>query len=156
MQMRELALPPPVGFRKAIPVTVKLQVVLAQGAKCTACGQRLGKLDEIEFDHTPAIQLRTWDPVRKDTIPACNDPEFIEAKHIDCHAAKTTGRKGESNLTRRQGDQYEISKTRRLTEREEAFRRQMLSRGEPEPEEESNKKPKRQWPKRPFPKGSKG
>jgi len=103
----------------------------------------------------PAIQLRCWDPVKKDTIPACNDPEHIEAKHIDCHAEKTTGRKGESKLTRRQGDQYEIAKTRRLAE-QEAFRRQMLSKGEPEPEEESKKKPKRQWPKRPFPKGSKG
>ena len=71
----ELPLAPPKGFRKAIPDLVKLKVVLRQDSLCATCGERLGKLDDTQFDHVPAVQLRCWDPEAKDTIPPSNDVE---------------------------------------------------------------------------------
>src|ERR1700681_3137202 len=100
----ELPLAPPIGFRKAIPDLVKLKAVLRQDSLCATCRERLGKLDNTQFDHVPAVQLRCWDPEAKDTTPRSNDPAFIFAKHTDCHAQKTFGSKDE--LTR--GDVTEI------------------------------------------------
>lgn len=145
---------PPVGFRKAIPVAVRLDAVIRQEGRCKACGERLGKLAETEFDHVPALQLRCWDPDLLDSIPAANDPEYIQAKHKDCHKAKTTGRKGESKLNAIHGDTAQIAKLRRVTQSEIEFRRRLLAKGEPEPEEDKPQR-KSRWPKRPFNRGGK-
>jgi hypothetical protein len=58
MLINVLALAPPPGFRKAIPDKVKLEVVIRQHSICAACGEKLGKLVDTEFDHVPAVQLR--------------------------------------------------------------------------------------------------
>ncbi|MEY9178350.1 hypothetical protein QIH87_27610 [Bradyrhizobium elkanii] len=147
-----LDLAPPPGFRKAIPVTVKLEVVIRQHSLCTKCGKRLGKLDDTQFDHVPALQLRCWDAEAKDTTPWANDPEFIQAKHADCHAQKTFGSKDE--LTR--GDVTEIARTKRIAKSTEEFRRKMLAKVDPDvPEPAQPKRPKKKWPSRPFPKRGK-
>jgi len=146
---------PPVGFRKAIPVTVRLDVVIRLEGRCKACGERLGKLADTEFDHVPALQLRGWDVEAGDTIPPANDPEHIQAKHVDCHKAKTTGRKGESKLNALHGDTAEIAKLRRVTKSEIEFRRRLLAKGEPETDADERPKPKSRWPKRPFNRGGK-
>ncbi|WP_315729915.1 hypothetical protein [Bradyrhizobium sp. SZCCHNRI2010] len=147
-----LDLAPPKGFRKAIPVTVKLQVVLRQNAICTKCGERLGKIEDTEFDHVPALQLRCWDAEAKDTTPPANDPAFIEAKHADCHASKTFGSHGE--LTR--GDVTEIARTKRIAKDTDEFRRRMLAKVDPDVEvDASPRRPKKKWPSRPFPKRGK-
>ena len=145
-------LAPPKGFRKAIPVAVKLDVVIRQEGRCKACGERLGVLADTEFDHTPAIQLRTWDEAAQDTVPTANDPDYIEAKHADCHQAKTTGRRGTSKLNAIDGDAQRIAKLRRMEERrQEEFRRKLLaSSGEEDPPPERPPKPKRKWPTRPL------
>ncbi|WP_316196706.1 hypothetical protein [Bradyrhizobium sp. SZCCHNS3053] len=141
-----LDLAPPKGFRKAIPVTVKLQVVLAQNAICTKCGERLGKIEDTEFDHVPALQLRCWDADAKDTTPRANDPAFIEAKHVDCHAQKTFGSPQE--LTR--GDVTEIARTKRIARETEDFRRRMLAKVDPDIEVPETPRRKKAWPKRPL------
>ena len=142
---------PPVGFRRAIPLSVKIKVVLRCEGKCSACGQRLGELEDVEFDHVPALQLRGWDPVQQDTIPGCNDPAAIEAKHADCHAQKTSGRKGESKLSKVGGDTSEIAKLRRLSRKAEEFRSKILAKDDPdETQKITAQKPKRAWPKRKF------
>ncbi|MGX9944978.1 hypothetical protein ACTG4Q_21170 [Bradyrhizobium denitrificans] len=146
-----LDLAPPPGFRKAIPVTVKLEVVIRQHSLCSKCGQRLGKLDDTQFDHVPAIQLRCWDAEAKDTTPTANDPEFIQAKHTDCHAQKTFGSNDE--LTR--GDVTEIARTKRIAKDTEEFRRRMLAKVDPDVEAPAPPRRKKQWPKRPFPKRGK-
>ena len=69
----ELPLAPPPGFRKAIPDKVKLRVVIRQGGNCATCREKLGKLEDTQFDHVPAVQLRCWDPGAKDTVPPSND-----------------------------------------------------------------------------------
>ena len=147
-----LPLAPPPGFRKAIPVTVKLRVVIRQDSKCSSCGERLGKLDDTEFDHIPAVQLRCWDPEAKDTVPPSNDETHIFAKHVDCHAAKTFG----SKASKRGADVTEIARTKRIAKDTEDFRRRMLAKTDPSIEvEPSSKQPKRAWPKRSFPKRGK-
>lgn len=140
---------PPVGFRKAIPLSVKLAVVVAQDALCTTCKEPLRSLANVEFDHVPALQLRLWCEEAKDTIPAANDPAGIEAKHADCHAAKTFGGKA----TKRGGDVTEIARLRRLTEQQEEFRRRLLAKGESQDERPAVSKPKHRWPTRPFKSG---
>lgn len=149
---REQALAPPPGFRKAIPVLVKLKVVLGQNAICPDCGQTLGPLEGVQFDHDPAIGLRGWDPEAEDTIPACNDLGHIIGRHKDgCHSVKTTGRKGESDKNRLHGDVAQIAKLRRLTRKEAEFRQRLLAKEAEEPAtEEERPKPKSRWPKRSF------
>jgi hypothetical protein len=142
---------PPVGFRKAIPTKVKLQVVLRQGGICKSCGQRIEEVENCRFDHVPAIQLRAWDPIANDTTPSVNNPDFINALHEDCHAIKTTGRRGESRLSARDGDVAAIAKVRRLTRKQEAYRQRLLAKDDPDAEEpETKAKPKYRWPKRSF------
>jgi hypothetical protein len=152
MDERDVVLGPPKGFRKTIPISVKLEVVLLQGGVCKACGERLARVDETEFDHVPALQLRCWDAEAKDTAPPANAPDYIEAKHADCHLVKTTGRRGESKLNAVDGDAQRIAKLRRLEKkRAEEFRRQLLAPGEEKPSQD-RRPTKSRWPKRPFPK----
>ncbi|ARQ95276.1 hypothetical protein [Bradyrhizobium phage BDU-MI-1] len=146
----ELPPAPPKGFRKAIPDLVKLKVVLKQNSLCPTCSERLGKLEDVEFDHVPALQLRCWDPEAKNTIPPANDVDHIFAKHIDCHAAKTFG----SKASKRGADVTEIARTKRIARETEAFRQRMLAKGDPDAEPTPDRK-KTRWPKRPFPKRGK-
>ncbi|SDH37511.1 hypothetical protein [Bradyrhizobium ottawaense] len=146
----ELPLAPPTGFRKAIPDLVKLKVVLRQDSLCATCRERLGKLEDTQFDHVPALQLRCWDPEAKNTIPPANDVDSIFAKHVDCHAAKTFG----SKASKRGADVTEIARTKRIAKDTEAFRQRMLAKGDPEAEPRPER-PKKQWPKRPFQKRGK-
>jgi hypothetical protein len=148
---RELVEGPPKGFRKTIPTLVKLDVVIRQEGKCKACGEKLGTLKDTQFDHVPAIQLRAWDEEAGDTSPPSNCPEHIEAKHNDCHLAKTTGRKGSSKLSVAGGDVQEIAKLKRLEERRaEEFRNALLSNTDEDPPPEDKPKRKHRWPKRPL------
>jgi len=148
---RALAPAPPPGFRKPIPFPVKVDAVIRQAARCKACGELLVSYRDTQFDHVPAVHLRTWDPVAEDVIPSSNDPDAIHAKHKDCHAVKTTGRKGESRLNAVHGDVAEVAKLKRLTKSEIAFRQRLLAKGEPEPEpDDAQPKPRSRWPKRPF------
>jgi hypothetical protein len=149
--MQTNAMSPPVGFRKAIPMGVKIRVVLAQDSRCPTCGERLGDFEGVEFDHVPALGLRGWDPEAGDTVPAANDPGAMQAKHADCHAAKTTGRRGESKLSRVGGDTSEIAKLRRLERKSAEFRQSLLSKDVGEPKPATPPKRKTVWPKRKFP-----
>lgn len=140
---------PPVGFRKAIPIRVRLQVILNQGGLCRSCGERLADVDNCRFDHRPPIQLRGWDAEAGDTIPGVNDPAAIEALHKDCHDVRTTGRRGESKLSTRDGDVAAIAKLRRVTKDQEVFQRRLLAKSNPD-EEPAPAKRKFKWPSRPF------
>jgi hypothetical protein len=146
-----LPLAPPTGFRKAIPVLVKLTVVIRQNSKCAECGEPLGKLDGTEFDHIPALQLRCWDPDAKDTVPPANDEASIFAKHADCHAAKTFGTGG----SKRGADVTEIARTKRISKSEEEFRRRILAKTDPAVELPEPPRRKSQWSSRPFEKRGK-
>lgn len=148
--MREEVKGPPPGFRKAIPVSVRLDVVIRQEGRCKTCNEKLGQLANTEFDHVPALQLRTWDEEAGDTIPPANAPENIEAKHTDCHARKTRGNKA----TTRGSDVQEIARIKRLSKAEKEFRQKLLSKGEDD--EDAPPQRRTRWPKRPLRSGGFG
>jgi hypothetical protein len=136
--------------RKAIPDRVKLLATLREMGL---------KIDEVAFDHNPALELRGWDEERRDTDPPANDPEHIElmmireakrcsacGREVKSHREKTFGRGGEKTITTKGSDIYLIAKERR---RKKA-NAETLDLVPPKRE-----KPKAKIPSRPFPKRSK-
>jgi hypothetical protein len=119
--------------RRSIPLLVKLKVALSQ----------LGyKINEIQWDHTPPLALREWDPVAKDTIPAANDPNHIRILLIEEHRLVTTGRHGESDLSISfNGDTSRAAKVKRLEKQQAEVRARLLSKepGQPVPKKQSIK-----------------
>lgn len=98
--MTILPAPPPDWKRPAIPARVKLQVLLNQDGRCKATGERLGLIDNVEFDHRPALWERRFDTETGDTIPPANDAASIEAIAIDPHKHRTkvdAGRRAKVN-----------------------------------------------------------
>lgn len=104
--------------RKAIPDRIKLEVVLHQNGLCPHCGERLGALKDLNFDHRPAIINRDVNAAGTDYVPAQLDPEFIQAIHIlPCHRERTIGRGGEKRTTTAGSDIGIRDKTKRLVEK---------------------------------------
>lgn len=123
--------------RKAIPDRVKLIAAL----------RRMGlTIDDVQFDHNPALELRLINPHTGDTIPPANDPDHIDMLLIEEHKAKTFGPGGEKRITTAGSDIGNISKMRRVSADHEAFRRRMLAKDTSEEVAE----PKKKWPSRPF------
>ncbi len=108
--------------RKPIPAMVKLASVLLE---------RGLRLDQVQWDHHPALELRPVNEAGDDYDPPQHDPVYIQMLTIDEHKQKTSGRRGESKLSIRDGDQGKIAKVRRL----------ILKQAKP-------KKPSSKWPKR--------
>lgn len=79
--------------RKAIPVSVKCEVLRRQRANCVECKQPLWPSDPTEYDHRPSLILRPVNAAGTDYEPPQNDPDYIEAIHASCHQKRTTGRK---------------------------------------------------------------
>jgi len=119
--------------RKAIPLLVKLQVALREMGL---------SISEVNFDHQPPLALREWDPEAQDTIPPANDPEHIGLMVTKDHKRKTFG----TPATTAGSDIHKIAKVRRLSRKEEEFRKRLLK------PEDSESHRKSRWPKRPFPK----
>ncbi|THK34010.1 hypothetical protein EHS39_32900 [Ensifer sp. MPMI2T] len=114
--------------------------------KLIAALRRMGlTIEQVQFDHNPALALRPIDPATGDTIPPANDPEYIELLLIAEHKEKTFGKGGEKRVTTAGSDIGNIAKVRRLTEAQEEARRRMLAK-------DAGEKPvrKSRWPKRPF------
>lgn len=124
--------PPKDWKRPAIPVLVRLDVVIRQEGKCKQTGDKLGTLKNTQFDHRPGLWERKFNTVANDTIPPANDPASIEACTIAGHKIRTHG----NGATTSGSDSHRRAKIKRLTE----------------PKDE---KPKREIPRRPFPPGRK-
>lgn len=103
--------------RKAIPDAVKLRAVLRVEGRCPHCGERLGDLAGLQFDHRPALINRDVAEDGGDYVPAQLDPEFIEPLHVKCHDIRTNGPGGEKRITTAGSDKHTRDKTRRLAER---------------------------------------
>lgn len=115
--------------RRKLTTLDKLKIVVAQ-ARCPLCGERLGDLADLDFDHEHALARGGED-----------DIDNIRAVHRDCHRVKTSG----TPATSRGSDVHEIAKTKRLAAEQEEFRQRILAK-------EPGTKPgrKSRWPSRPF------
>lgn len=70
--------------RKHIPLSVKLEVLLAEKGLKPA---------DVEWDHEPPLAMREWDEAAQDTVPAANDPRYIQCLVKADHHIKTNGTK---------------------------------------------------------------
>jgi hypothetical protein len=84
------------------PTTLDKLRVMVRQAVCPLCGQKLGALDDTEFDHERALVNGG-----EDTL------DNLRAVHVDCHKVKTHG----NGATNRGSDRGEAAKTRRLVEK---------------------------------------
>lgn len=103
---------PPKGFRPAIPCKVKLEVLIRQEGRCAQTKERLGRVDNTNFDHRPALWERKYDTVAKDTIPQANNPDFIEACTLAGHKIRTHG----TGATTVGSDSHRRAKIKRMTD----------------------------------------
>lgn len=113
--------------RRRLSVTDKLRIMVRQ-AICPLCGEKLGSIDNVEFDHAHALALGGAD-----------DLDNLRAAHIKCHAVKTFGTKA----TTAGSDIHAIAKGKRLKSKEEEFRSRILAKGTAVYSENRTK-----WPKR--------
>ena len=101
---------PPKGWRKQIPLAIKLQVIVNQRGRAPD-GTMLDAINVgIEFDHRPPLHEREYDEQRDETIPAANDPRFLVALPAPAHRSLSG-----KDLSR-------MKKTERQRSNEEAFR----------------------------------
>ncbi|WP_370677567.1 HNH endonuclease signature motif containing protein [Pleomorphomonas sp. PLEO] len=121
--------------RRRLTTVDKLKIIVRQ-AMCPICGERLGGLDGLDFDHEHALARGGADTI-----------ENLRAVHRDCHRVKTSGAKATSHGS----DIHEIAKTKRLAAGQEEFRRRLLTK---EPGKESERSSK--WPSRPLGASKKG
>lgn len=117
-------------YRPAIPVRIKLDVVIRQEGKCSCgCGKKLGTLKETNFDHDPPLALRQrlvgTDGTFLDYLPSPNDPRYITAMRVECHHKKTNG----TAATSYGSDKHEINKANRIAEGVRKRRGKIRSRG---------------------------
>lgn len=115
--------------RRRLSVTDKLSIMVRQSV-CPLCGERLGSLDGVDFDHFQALALGGEDT-----------NENMRAVHRACHRVKTSGTKA----TTAGSDVQVIAKGKRLARATEEFRRRIAAKG-------SGDKPKARsrWPRRKF------
>lgn len=138
--------------RRAPPLSIKLEGALAQ---IEVLMRRLGMIPEEvvvsgwDFDHDPALELRSVDETTGAHIPHQHDVRFLVWRPRQQHRVKTTGRAGTSKLAMVNGDQQKIAKNRR---REKKRLEREASRADlPEPPPGRMKaKPPSRWAKRPL------
>ncbi len=81
--------------RKAIPDAVKLRAVLRVEGRCRQCGERLGDLSGLQFDHRPALVNDRSATTAPTTCPLSLTPSTSKPLHLKCHDTRTNGPGGE-------------------------------------------------------------
>lgn len=120
---REDVTRPPTGWRKPIPLAIKLQVIVNQQGKAPD-GTLLDAIKVgIQFDHRPPLHERQYDPELDETIPPANEISCIVALPLPLHR----------ELSAR--DVSRMSKTERQRALEQDFRERLIQklRGEKTP-----------------------
>ena len=102
--------------RKNIPPKIKAAVTQRQNGHCAECRTIFTVDDKIEYDHRPALVLRSVNVEKTDYHPPQNDPSFIEALHKLCHLKRTVGRipGAEKTITVKGSDVWLAAKFRKL------------------------------------------
>lgn len=102
--------------RRTPPLFVKLAAALNQ---LEAAMRKLGMIPvectvpEWQFDHDPALGLRAVNESTGAHQPHQHDVRFLVWRPRVEHTVKTTGRRGASDLSLRDGDQAKIAKVKR-------------------------------------------
>ncbi|MBY0561443.1 hypothetical protein [Hyphomicrobium sp.] len=118
-------IPRPKDYRPPMPPKIKMEVLVRQEGRCgCGCNEKLGSMDNVQFDHDPALVNRDWDEWNGDTIPEANDPAYIFAKTIVHHQTKT-----KKDIKTRDKDRRVIAATAEHKARMEV----KAGRAEPEP-----------------------
>jgi hypothetical protein len=151
---------PPEGWKRPpIPCRVKLQVVLNQGGRSLINGEKLIAIEDVHFDHRPALWERRFDTATQDTVPPANDPAHIEAITIEQHDIRTHGPGGEKRITTKGSDSGNRALDRRVIAAESKHRDNMTAKArgdEPRQPRRGAGFGKRKMPKgRKFPKRTK-
>jgi hypothetical protein len=102
------------------------------------------KCERVDFDHDPALGLRPWDDEKQDFIPPQLDPDFIVIRTEPAHDKKTNG----NGATSYGSDKHAIAKVDRVGEVEEAFRRRLLAKSDPDID--APRRPRSRIPSRGF------
>jgi len=123
-------------FRKAIPDSVKVQVVLdaIRRGEMWVWDKEISATD-LQYDHDPGLLNRPYSLEVGDFIPAQNDPAFIVARLKADHLEKTTGRVAgaERAATTRGSDIGEAKRTRKIKNRQASHHERMMAkRGDPQ------------------------
>ena len=114
--------------RPAIPHAVKMAVCTRQAFKCACgCGNPL-LFGMTQFDHRPALMNREYNLDTHTFTPDANDPLFIEAVTMTCHALRTFGPGGEKRITTRGSDIGEKARERAMSEKHRAHRDLMAAK----------------------------
>lgn len=108
---------PPKGYRPHVSLKTKLEAILIHGPVFDDDGNRVCKIDELDFDHQPPLQLRIWDEEKQDTEPAANDPRYLVPMARATHRRKTA-----------KTDVPAIAKTKRLAAGHKEFVSKLLAR----------------------------
>lgn len=97
--------------RRAIPVRIKIVVLMAQAYKCALCHFRDVNVRKrgTNFDHEPALRLRDLTEDGSEYVPHQHDPKYLQALCKVCHDIKTRG----SGATTAGTDVGKIKKERR-------------------------------------------
>lgn len=138
--------------RRTPPLSIKLEGALAQ---IEVLMRKLGMIPEEvvvsgwDFDHDPALELRSVDDATGAHIPHQHDVRFLVWRPRQEHRVKTTGRRGESDLSIRDGDQQKIAKNRRREKKRAERDAARAALPEPPPGRMKAKPPSR-WGKRPL------
>lgn len=84
---RQKVVTPPTGWRKPIPLAVKLQVIIQQRGLAPDNTILDALAVGVHFDHRPPLHEREYDPDADETIPPANDHRYIVALPAPIHRA---------------------------------------------------------------------
>jgi hypothetical protein len=121
--------------RRTVPMRIQRDAALDL---CATLMKRLGMVPvdmdvKFELDHDPALKLRAVNPETGEHVPHQHDRRYLVWLTKEAHAEKTTGRRGVSDLSLRDGDQGKIAKVARLLTEGEEFRSRLLRKEAGEP-----------------------
>lgn len=120
-------------YRAAIPVAVKLAVLIRQNGRAPD-GMPFTVEDalqgRIQFDHDPALSARDFDTFAHDFIPPQLEVDNIVARRKGEHLQKTTGRRegADKTVTSRGSDIGEMHRTADIQDTETIHQAAMASK----------------------------
>src|SRR5258706_4707541 len=83
---------------------------------------------EVNIDHRPDLMARKYCSETNDTIPAANDPNYLEVLSKADHDARTFGRGGTKRITSAGSDANNRAKVRALRKSQAEFKVRSLER----------------------------